>query len=71
MPTIIRFVITVAVLAALVGAAMFYLANFVEPNSREMTVRIPADKLNPVPIAKPAPSPVEPPPAQGDGTAAE
>ena len=55
MPTIIRFVMTLAVLAALVGAAMFYLANFVKPNIHEMTVRIPTDQLDPVPISKPAP----------------
>ncbi len=55
MPTIIRFVMTLAVLAALVGAAMFYLANFVKPNIHQMTVRIPTDQLDPVPISKPPP----------------
>lgn len=62
MPTIIRFVMTLAVLAALVGAAMFYLANFVNPNLHEMTVRIPTSRLEPVPIAKPPP-PAEAPPS--------
>ena len=34
MPSLVRFLVVVLVLAALVGAAMFYLANFVEPRSR-------------------------------------
>ncbi|MCB1486256.1 MAG: hypothetical protein KDJ88_02235 [Bauldia sp.] len=60
MPTIARFVTTLAVIAALVGAAMFYLANFVTPRNREMSVRIPASELEPVPIIRPAPPPPEP-----------
>ncbi len=47
MPSLIRFLVTIAVLAGLVFAGMFALATFVEPNQREMTVRIPANKLNP------------------------
>ncbi len=63
MPTIVRFVSTLAVIAVLVGAAMFYLANFVTPRNREMSVRIPASELDPVPIIKPTPPPpVEPQP---------
>lgn len=62
---------TLAVLAALVGAAMFYLANFVEPTTREMSDRIPTSKLNPVPIIppKPPPEPVAPeePGEEGSG----
>jgi len=45
MPSLFRFLFVVAVLAALAGAATVYLANFVGPNTREMTVRIPASKL--------------------------
>ena len=33
-------------LAALVGAAMFYLANFVEPQHAQMTIRIPSSRLD-------------------------
>ena len=63
MPTIVRFLTTLVVLAALVGAAMFYLANFVTPRDREMSARIPASDLDPVPIVRPPPpAPVEPPP---------
>ncbi|MCB1497482.1 MAG: hypothetical protein KDJ86_17005 [Bauldia sp.] len=65
MPTIARFVTTLAVIAALVAAAMFYLANFVTPRNREMSVRIPSSELEPVPIIKPAPPP-EPEPAEED-----
>jgi len=75
MPTIARFVTTLAVIAALGGAAMFYLANFVTPRNREMSVRIPASELEPVPIIKPAPPPQpEPEPAEenaSDAAAAE
>jgi hypothetical protein len=52
-----RFLFTLAILAGIVGAATFYLAYFVEPNPREMTVRIPANRLEPKPILPPeAPS---------------
>ena len=45
MPTLIRFLAVVAVLAVLAGAGVVYLASFVHPNTREMSVRVPADKL--------------------------
>lgn len=45
MPTLIRFLVVVIVLAALAGAGVVYLAYFVHPTPREMTVRIPPDKL--------------------------
>jgi hypothetical protein len=47
MPTLMRFVTVVVVLAALAGAAVVYLAYMVEPNTREMTIRIPSGKLVP------------------------
>lgn len=47
MPTLFRFLTTIAILAAIVYGAMFALVTFVEPNKGEMTVRIPAEKLNP------------------------
>jgi hypothetical protein len=46
MPSLIRFLFVCAILGGLVYGAMFALANFVEPNPREMTLRIPAAKLN-------------------------
>jgi hypothetical protein len=47
MPSLIRFIVTCAILAGLVYGTMYALANFIEPNQREMTVRIPADRLGP------------------------
>ena len=46
MPSLIRFLVTCAVLAGLVYGGMFALATFVEPQQRDMTIRIPAAKLN-------------------------
>ncbi|MEZ5871155.1 MAG: histidine kinase [Nitratireductor sp.] len=46
MPSLIRFIVFCAVLAGIVYGAMFALAIFVEPNPRELTVRIPNDKLD-------------------------
>lgn len=47
MPSLIRFLMTLAVLAALGYAAMFALATFVEPTPREIRDRVPSSKLNP------------------------
>jgi hypothetical protein len=69
MPTLFRFLTVVIVLAGLAGAGMVYLAYFVNPKARELTVRIPAEKLVPQHIAPP-PS-AEPPSAAAEGTATE
>jgi phage shock protein PspC (stress-responsive transcriptional regulator) len=47
MPSLVRFLVFCLILAALVGTAMYLLANFVEPSPRETTIRIPADRLQP------------------------
>lgn len=47
MPTLFRFLATIAVLCGIAYGAMYALVTFVEPNKGEMTVRIPAEKLNP------------------------
>ncbi|EIM72369.1 histidine kinase [Nitratireductor rhodophyticola] len=47
MPTLFRLLMIIAVLAGLVYGAMVALVTFVEPQTGEMSVRIPADKLNP------------------------
>jgi hypothetical protein len=47
MPSIIRFLVIIGILAGLVYGGMFALATFVEPTPREMTVRIPSDRVNP------------------------
>ena len=45
MPSLFRFFVVLIVLGAIGAAAMVYLGTFVQPNTREMTVRIPAGKL--------------------------
>lgn len=47
MPSLIRFLVLCAIIAATIYGGMFALATFVEPNPREMTVKIPAKKINP------------------------
>ncbi len=47
LPTLFRFLATIAILAGLVFAGMFALATFVTPTPREMSVTIPASKLQP------------------------
>ena len=47
MPSLIRFLAIVGLIVGLGYVAMIGLAIFVEPTPREMSVRIPADRLNP------------------------
>jgi len=47
MPTLFRFVIILGLIAAAVYGAMVALVVFVEPNPREMTIRVPNEKLRP------------------------
>ena len=47
MPTLFRFVVTLAVLAGIVYGAMFALVMFVTPKTAEISVRIPPEKLVP------------------------
>lgn len=47
MPSLFRFLFILAVLAGLGYGALVALTIMVEPNQREMTVKIPAKKLNP------------------------
>jgi hypothetical protein len=46
MPTLIRLVFTLGLLGGLAYGGIVMLANYVEPQSREMTVTIPSDRLN-------------------------
>jgi hypothetical protein len=45
MPSLFRFLTVVAVIIGIVYGAIYALANFVSPKSREMTVTIPPDKF--------------------------
>lgn len=47
MPTLFRFLLTICLLVGVVYGGMFALATYVQPKQGEMTVRIPAAKLNP------------------------
>jgi hypothetical protein len=46
LPSLIRFLVIVAILAGLVYGGMIALVTFVEPQPREMTQSLPANKLN-------------------------
>lgn len=45
MPSLFRFLVTVAILAGIAYAGLFALANFVNPTPREMTATVPQDKF--------------------------
>jgi hypothetical protein len=46
MPSLIRFIVFCAVIAGLVYGSMFALVMYVKPKDREITVRVPTDKLD-------------------------
>jgi len=46
MPSLIRFIVFLAVLGGIAYGAMFALILFVEPNPREITVRVPIERPN-------------------------
>lgn len=47
MPTLFRFLVVIAILVGIVYGAMFALVTFVRPNTGEISVRVPAERLNP------------------------
>lgn len=47
MPTLTRFLVIMLVLGGLVFSGMLALAYLVEPTPREMTVTVPANRLQP------------------------
>jgi hypothetical protein len=53
MPTLFRFLAIVAVIVGIVYGGMLALVFLVEPKDRDVTVRIPSERLNP-PAASPA-----------------
>ena len=53
MPTLFRFTMILATIAGLIYGSMVLLVMFVQPREREVTVRIPSERLNP-PAAEPA-----------------
>jgi len=47
MPTTFRLLATLAIIVGLIWGAMFALATFVKPRVGEISVQIPADRLQP------------------------
>ncbi|MGO7223799.1 hypothetical protein ACCT02_38320 [Rhizobium ruizarguesonis] len=47
MPTLFRFLIVSAILAGTDNGAMLALVTFVEPQQRDVTIRIPSERVNP------------------------
>jgi hypothetical protein len=45
MPSLIRFLVLVAVIVGLVYGSIFALATFFDPEPREITVTVPPDKF--------------------------
>lgn len=46
MPSLIRFLVFCGVIAGIVYGAMYALVIFVEPRPREITVRVPTERVN-------------------------
>lgn len=47
MPSLFRFLVIIGFLVGIVYAGMFALVTFVDPKPREITVRVPAERLQP------------------------
>ena len=47
MPSLIRLLVVLGLIAGSVYAAMFALVMLVEPKPREMTIRVPSERLQP------------------------
>ncbi|HVX98315.1 MAG TPA: histidine kinase [Pseudorhodoplanes sp.] len=45
MPSLFRFLVVVGILGVLVYAGIFALATMVEPQPRDITVTVPADRM--------------------------
>ncbi|UNK38512.1 hypothetical protein MNR02_02015 [Shinella sp. H4-D48] len=48
MPTLFRFLFICAVIAGSIYGVMVALVTFVEPSEREVTIRIPSERVNPL-----------------------
>jgi len=49
MPTLFRFLFVLAVIAGVIYGSMLALVFLVDPHERDVTVRIPSERLNPAP----------------------
>ena len=48
MPTLFRFLFVCGTIAGLVYVTMWSFTVFVEPRERDVTVRIPSERINPI-----------------------
>ena len=46
MPSLIRFIVFCAILVGIAYGAMFALVTYVEPQPKEVMIKIPSNKLN-------------------------
>lgn len=53
MLSLVRFLVVLAVIGGIAYGGMFALVSFVEPNPREMTVRVPSGMIDPQPVPLP------------------
>ena len=49
MPTLFRFLFILAVIGGVIYGSMLALVLLVEPREREVTIRVPSERLNPAP----------------------
>ena len=49
MPTLFRFLFVLAAIAGIIYGSMVALVVLVEPRERDVTVRVPSERLNPPP----------------------
>lgn len=54
MPTLFRFLFILAVIAGVIYGSMMALVLLVEPKERDVTVRVPSERLNPPATTAPA-----------------
>jgi hypothetical protein len=47
MPSLFRFLAVLAVIAGAIYGTMWALVTFVEPQERDVTIRIPSERINP------------------------
>jgi hypothetical protein len=47
MPTLFRFLAVLAVIAGIIYGGMVALVTFVEPQPRDVTIRLPSERVNP------------------------
>lgn len=52
MPTLFRFLFVLAVIGGLIYGSMMALVMFVDPRERDVTVRVPSERLNPAPAPR-------------------